>query len=229
VEFIDLTDKEGGMKNLNKMLMMGVFFLAVVFFAHAEETEAPANVPAEIEKTTFDNLQTAFNSESNANARYLAFAKNAKAQGWIKSGEIFRALALAHQIYMDRYTELIKDLGGTPTAKVEPPVVKNNIENFKSAMENEIYETMLMYPGFLSQAQKDNNKDVVNAFDMAGRVTSSHAAFLNAVVEFIASGRKNVKSVYIVCPVCGNLTLKEIEFEFCPICGENKEKFIEVN
>ena len=66
--------------------------------------------PAPVEKTTLDNLQAAFNGESNAHARYLAFAQKADAEGYGRVASLFRATARAEQVHFERHAKLIKEL-----------------------------------------------------------------------------------------------------------------------
>jgi rubrerythrin len=164
------------MKNLRKTLSATVFFsLAIVFCAYAEEVKTaetvqtdtvkmPETLSASIEKTTLDNLQAAFNGETNANTRYLAFAQKADEEGYGKVASLFRATARAEQVHFERQAKLIKELGAVPAASVETPVVKSTPENLEIAMKGEIYESTVMYPEFLAKAEKDHNKGAVDVF-----------------------------------------------------------------
>src|SRR5664279_5699849 len=96
--------------------------------------------------TTLDNLQAAFNGESNANARYLAFAKKADEEGYGKVASLFRAAARAEQVHFERHAKVIRQMGGTPLAKIETPVVQSTAQNLKAAVDGETYETTVMYP-----------------------------------------------------------------------------------
>ncbi|HEX7334620.1 MAG TPA: rubrerythrin family protein, partial [Pyrinomonadaceae bacterium] len=82
---------------------------------------------------TLDNLQTAFNGESNAKARYLAFAQKAEAEGYGKVASLFRAAARAEDIHANNHAEVIRKLGATPTADVKTPEVKSTAENLQAA------------------------------------------------------------------------------------------------
>src|SRR5512140_902870 len=116
------------MKNLSKILIVtALFSSAAAFVAYAEEAKTPENVPAApsqplpavpvtVEKTTLDNLQAAFNGESNANARYLAFAKKADAEGYGTAASPFRAAARAEPVHFERHAKAIKELGAVPAA-----------------------------------------------------------------------------------------------------------------
>ena len=225
------------MKNLNKILIGTVFFsLAVAFCAYAEEMKMPVNVPASafatpavqapVEKTTLDNLQTAFNGESNANARYLVFAKKADEEGYGRAASLFRAAARAEQVHFERHAKVIKELGGVPTANIETPVVKSTPENLKAAMEGEIYESTVMYPEFLAKAEKDNIKGASDAFEDAGRAEGVHASLYKQALGNLKGWKGGNKDFY-VCPFCGNVVEKAL-FKVCPLCGESRKNFITV-
>jgi rubrerythrin len=227
------------MKNLSKILMAAAFFsLTMAFCACAEEVETkqiavsegvyvivPAS-QAPAEKTTLDNLQAAFNGESNAHARYLAFAKKADAEGYGKAATLFRAAARAEKVHFDRHAKEIKALGGTPKAKIEKPVVKSTKENLKAAMDGEIYESTVMYPEFLAKAEKDGVKNVVDAFEDAGKAEAVHASLYKKALENLPEWKSKDEKFY-VCTFCGNI-VEKIDFMECPLCGKSKDLYLRV-
>jgi len=219
-------------KNLGKILIVAVFFsLTMTLCAYAEEmktVDATSVVlvvpPVPAEKTTLDNLQTAFDGESNANARYLAFAQKADAEGYGKVASLFRAAARAEQVHYERHAKVIKALGGTPTAKIEKPVVKSTAENLKAAMEGEIYESTVMYPEFLAKADKDNIKEASDSFEDAGKAEAVHASLYKKALENLATWKVR-NQIFNVCSFCGNV-VERINFQECPICGKSKGLYV---
>lgn len=183
-------------------------------------------LPPPVEKTTLDNLQAAFNGESNANARYLAFAKKADDEGYGKVANLFRAAARAEQVHFGNHTKVIKELGGIPTAKIETPVVKTTAENLKAAFDGETYESTLMYPEFLAKAEKDKIKGAVDAFEDALKAETVHAALYKKAMGDLKSWKGKGNGFY-VCPVCGNV-VEKTNFLRCPICGVSKKLFMVV-
>lgn len=231
------------MKSFAKALITGVLFsltMASCVYAEEANTQEAASVPvaegvaaipqapaAPVEKTTLDNLQAAFNGESNANARYLAFAKQAEAEGYGKVASLFRAAARAEQVHFEWHAKLIKGLGAVPTANIEAPVVKTTTENLQAAMEGEIYENTVMYPEFLAKAEADGNKDAADAFEDAEKAEGVHAALYKDALANLKKW-KGKKSDFYVCPVCGNV-VERVNFKSCPICGESKRRFMTVS
>jgi len=229
------------MKNLSKILIVTVFFsLAVAFCAYAEEMKMPKNFPPMIpkaaseapvvskpvDKSTLGNLQAAFNGESNAHARYLAFAMKADAEGYGKVASLFRAAARAEQVHFERHAKLIKELGGAPTANIEAPVIKSTEENLKAAMKGEIYESTVMYPEFLAKAKMDKNKGAIDVFEDAGKAEAVHASLYKEALGNLKAWKGKNKD-FFVCPVCGNV-VEKTDFQVCPICDTSKLKFMVV-
>lgn len=215
------------MKNLPKILIIATFFFGVgVFCAFAEEMKPVETVPAAVEKTTLDNLQTAFNGESNANARYLAFAQKADAEGYGKAASLFRAAARAEQVHFEHHAKAIKELGGVPAATIETPAVKSTAENLKAAVDGEIYESTVMYPEFLAKAKKDGIKSATDTFKYAGKAEAVHARLYKNALENLNEWKGGNKDFY-VCLVCGNV-VEKTDFRACPLCAASKMKFIAV-
>ena len=183
-------------------------------------------VATPVEKTTLDNLQAAFNGESNANARYLAFAKKADEEGYGKVANLFRAAARAEQVHFENHTKIIKELGGTPTAKIEAPVVKTTAENLKAAYDGEVYESTKMYPEFLAKAKMDKNKGAMDTFEDAERAEAVHASLYKRAMDDMKAW-KGKGNGFFVCPVCGNV-VEKTNFMRCPICDTSKKAFIAV-
>lgn len=77
------------LKSISSKLLLVSLALAVLFSNAFAEDKATATAS----KTTLDNLLAAYNGESNANAKYLAFAKKADEEGYGQAASLFRAAA----------------------------------------------------------------------------------------------------------------------------------------
>lgn len=177
--------------------------------------------------TTLENMQTAFNGESNAHARYLAFATQADKEGFGEVASLFRAAARAEEIHASNHAAVIKEMGGTPGAKIQTPEVKTTKENLEAAIKGETYERDTMYPDFLKQARADKNKAAVKSLNFAKTAEEEHAKLYTSALSNIEN-LKNTKAVtYYVCPKCG-FTGRSFNFEKCPSCFTPKEKFEQV-
>lgn len=202
--------------------LVACFAGALAITAVAQEKPAEA-----AKKSTLDNLQAAFNGESNANAMYTAFAKKADAEGYGQVGSLFRAAALAEEIHAKNHAEVIRKLGGSPKADVKTPEVKGTKENLEAALKGETHEKDTMYPEFLKQARDENNKEAVRTFNFAKTVEAEHAKFYAEALKDLEKW-KGGKKDFFVCAVCGN-TVTALSFEKCPVCFNPLDKFQKVN
>ncbi len=176
--------------------------------------------------TTLDNLLTAYNGESNAQQKYLDFAKKADEEGYGKIASLFRAAAQAEQVHLERHAKIIKKLGGTPVAVIAPTEVRSTKENLENAFDGETYENTKMYPEFLSQAKIEKVTDAIDAFEDAAASEKVHAQLYAGALKEMGSWK--TKTDFYVCPVCGNV-VEKLPGQFCPICMAETYKFVTVN
>lgn len=176
--------------------------------------------------STMADLQSAFFGESNAHARYLAFAKKADTEGYGGAASLFRAAARAEEIHAGNHAAVIKKFGGVPEAKLEMLVVKSTRQNLMAAIKGETYERDQMYPRFIQQAKADANADAVRTFQFALAAEAEHAKLYAEALENLESMKGS--RVFYVCPVCG-FTTPKLGFEVCPTCTTPKEHFEQVS
>jgi rubrerythrin len=195
--------------------------------ASTEIAKTPSNSPAVATAATgtktLENLQTAFNGESNANAKYLEFAKKADEEGYTKVASLFRAAARAEEIHKSNHAEVIRKMGAEPKAEIKPAEVKTTAENLKGAIEGETYERDVMYADFLVEARNANNKDAVRTFNLAKTAEAEHAKLYAEALGNLEAW-KGGKTTFFVCPTCG-FTTKDATLEKCPVDFTPKEKF----
>jgi rubrerythrin len=175
---------------------------------------------------TLANLQAAFNGESNANAKYTAFAKKADEEGYCQVASLFRAAARAEQIHAAAHARVIRKMGAEPVANIELPHIGTTAENLNVAIAGETYERDVMYPGFIQQAEAAGNTAAVRTFQNALEAEKEHARLYGLALENLAN--MSVKTAYFVCPVCG-FTVEKKDFERCPVCNAPGEKFEEIS
>ena len=197
-------------------------FLSMVIPSAVAHDAAPVGEAA----TTIDNLQTAFNGESNANARYLAFAKKANEEGYCEVASLFRAAAKAEEIHARNHAEVLEKLGGKAVLTLEPIEVKTTRENLKVAMEGEVYELDVMYPEFIAAAKRQKDMPAIRTFTWAMKVEALHAVLYQDALNNLEQ-RRGASHAYYVCPDCGN-TLEELTILTCLICGHPRGGFIAV-
>ena len=190
------------------------------------EVTSAAQPPAGMAKT-LDNLQAAFNGESNANAKYLAFAKKADEEGYAKVASLFRAAARAEAIHFNNHAQVIKQLGANPTADIKPAEVKTTAENLKAAIAGESYERDTMYPDFIAEARQAGSKDAVRTFNLAKLAEAEHAKLYTEALANLDQWKSGPGTFY-VCSTCGYTTANG-NIERCPVDFTSRDKFEAIN
>ena len=154
------------------------------------------------------NLRDAFAGESQANRKYLAFAKQAEQEGYKQVAKLFRAAAEAETVHAHAHLRTLGD-------------VKSTAENLKTAISGETHEFKSMYPAMIEAAKQEGNKAAERSFTYANDVEKIHAALYQKALDDLG---KNAEADYYVCSVCGYTCEKEAP-EKCPVCGAAKKAF----
>ncbi|HEX2973978.1 MAG TPA: ferritin family protein [Tepidisphaeraceae bacterium] len=199
----------------------------IIAFAMATAVGSSWAGAAGAKAATLDNLQAAYNGESNAAARYSAFAQKADAEGYGAVASLFRAAAKAEQIHAAAHAAVIKKLGAQPKADMQEPEVKGTKENLQAAIKGETYERDTMYPEFLKQARADGNADAVRSFNYAKTAEAEHAKLYQQALDNIDQWKSGSRQFY-VCPTCG-YTVSQLSDKKCPSCYEPTDKYQKVS
>jgi rubrerythrin len=158
------------------------------------------------------NLQDAFAGESQANRKYLAFAKKADQEGYKQVAKLFRAAAEAETVHAHNH---LRTLGG----------IKSTKENLEEAISGESYEFQKMYPQMIEDAKAEDKKGALQSFNYANEVEKIHAELYKKAITNLG---KNPEVDYYVCQVCGN-TVEGEPPEKCPICNSPKKMFKKID
>ena len=172
---------------------------------------------------TLENLQTAFDGESNAHNKYLAFAKKAGEEGYGEVASLFRAAAKAEEIHASNHAVVIRKLGAEPKADIHAPEIKSTRENLAVAIAGEVYERDTMYPEFIAEAKAANNSDALRTFTFAVKTEAEHARLYTEALNKLESLR-GASKLYFVCRVCG-YTTENLNFLRCLVCGVAKTEY----
>jgi rubrerythrin len=120
---------------------------------------------------THDNLKAAFAGESQANRRYLYFARRADIEGYPDVGGLFRDTSEAETGHAFGHLDFLKEVGdpatGEPFGKTEA--------NLKSAVAGETYEYTQMYPGFAKTGRDEGFVELAEWFETLAKAEKSHA------------------------------------------------------
>ena len=120
---------------------------------------------------THDNLKAAFAGESQANRRYLYFAKIADVEGHPDIAGLFRDTAEGETGHAHGHLDFLREVGdpatGLPIGETE--------DNLKAAVAGETYEYTDMYPGMARTAREEGLDQVASWFETLAKAEKSHA------------------------------------------------------
>ena len=159
---------------------------------------------------TLEDLKTAFAGESQANRKYLAFAKKAETEGFPQIAKLFRAAAEAETIHALAHLQNMGSVGSTA-------------ENLQAAVAGETYEFTEMYPAMVEQAEKEGHKGKL-ALRHARDAEKVHAGLFQKALEKLRAGSDLENLDIYVCPVCGDIEWGTPP-EKCPVCGAPRSRF----
>ncbi len=204
-------------KTLKKIIMVAMIAAVSAIFPNAAGAAATGK--------TLANLQAAFNGESNATAKYLAYAKKADQEGYSGVAKLFRAAAQAETIHAKNHGEVIKAMGGVPMAEIKLPEIKSTRANLEDAIQGETYEQQVMYPQFLKEAAAENNSAADQTFTYARAAEAEHAKLYTMALNNLEDWKSGDRQ-FNVCPVCGFTVQGKPDFANCPVCGEPGENYL---
>ncbi|MFX0011116.1 MAG: rubrerythrin family protein [Candidatus Hermodarchaeota archaeon] len=164
---------------------------------------------------SLDDLKAAFAGESQANRKYLAFAKKADQEGFPNVARLFRAAAEAETIHAHNH---LRAMAG----------IKNTIENLKEAIGGEFYEFTNMYPEFIDDAKEENNEAAKRTFSYANEVEKIHHKLYEKALDAVEKGKDLESKTMYICSVCG-YTHEGEPPEKCPVCGAVKKAFNKID
>ena len=158
------------------------------------------------------DLKDAFAGESQANRKYLAFAKKADQEGFKQVAKLFRAAAEAETVHAHNHLRAMSGIKGTR-------------ENLDEALNGEVYEFQKMYPAMIEDSKKEANKQAEQTFTFANEVEKIHADLYRKAAADLG---RNTATDYWVCQRCGN-TVEGEPPDKCSICGAAKSMFKKID
>jgi rubrerythrin len=120
---------------------------------------------------THENLKHAFAGESQANRRYLYFARAADIEGYPEIGGLFRDTSEAETGHAFGHLDFLKEVGDPATGAP----IGDTDRNLKSAIDGETYEYSQMYPGMAKTAREEGFAEVAEWFETLAKAERSHA------------------------------------------------------
>lgn len=161
---------------------------------------------------TQKNLQEAFAGESQANRKYLGYARQAEKEGYPRIAKLFRAVAEAETVHALTH---LKHMDG----------IKSTRENLEEAIAGENHEFKSMYPQMIQEAAEEGKNAVKRSFEFANAVEEVHAGLYKDVLENMDN---QDATDFHVCSVCG-YTVEGDAPDKCPVCNAVKKAFFKVD
>jgi rubrerythrin len=156
-------------------------------------------------------LMEAFVGESQANRRYLAYARQAEKEGYHQVAKLFRAVAEAETVHAHAHLRALKG-------------IRSTAENLKEAIAGETHEFKTLYPAMIGTAILEGNKEAERSFKYANEVEKVHADLYE---KALANLDKQAEVDYYVCSVCGYTGENEPPAK-CQLCSTKDKQFFKV-
>jgi rubrerythrin len=131
---------------------------------------------------SMESLKNAFAGESQANRRYLYFARVADIEGYPDIGGLFRDTSEAETGHAFGHLDFLKEVADPVTGVP----IGNTEKNLKSAIEGETYEYTEMYPGMAKTARGEGFQELAEWFETLAKAEKSHAGRFTKGLERIA-------------------------------------------
>jgi rubrerythrin len=130
---------------------------------------------------TEQNLKDAFAGESQANRRYLFFAKHADIEGYPEVAGLFRDTAEGETGHAHGHLDYLRKVGDPATGL---PI--NEVgDMLKAAVAGETHEYTDMYPGMAKSAREEGFSEIADWFETLAKAERSHAGKFQRALETV--------------------------------------------
>ena len=131
---------------------------------------------------TLENLKAAFAGESQANRRYLYFAKVADVEGYPDIAGNFRDTAEGETGHAHGHLDYIKAVGDPATGLP----IGDTLENLAAAVAGETHEYTEMYPGMAKTAREEGHDDIADWFETLAKAEKAHAGRFQSLLDQVS-------------------------------------------
>ena len=128
---------------------------------------------------THENLKAAFAGESQANRRYLYFAKVADIEGYPDIAGNFRDTAEGETGHAHGHLDYMKSTGDPATGLP----IGETAENLAAAVAGETHEYTEMYPGMAKTAREEGFEEVADWFETLAKAEKAHAGRFQTLLD----------------------------------------------
>jgi rubrerythrin len=130
---------------------------------------------------TQENLKAAFAGESQANRRYLYFAKVADVEGYPEVAGNFRETAEGETGHAHGHLDYLKQVGDPATGLP----IGGTAENLKAAIAGETHEYTDMYPGMAKTAREEGLAEIADWFETLAKAEKAHAGRFQQMLKMV--------------------------------------------
>ena len=131
---------------------------------------------------THGHLKEAFAGESQANRRYLYFAKVADVEGLPDVAGLFKDTADGETGHAHGHLDFLKQVGDPATGKP----IGNTAKNLASAVAGETHEYTQMYPSMAKTAREEGFPEIADWFETLAKAEKSHAGRFQKALDTMA-------------------------------------------
>ena len=131
---------------------------------------------------TLENLKAAFAGESQANRRYLYFAKVADVEGYPDIAGNFRDTAEGETGHAHGHLDYIKAVGDPATGLP----IGDTLENLAAAVAGETHEYTEMYPGMAKTAREEGHGDIADCVETLAKAEKAHAGRFQSLLDGVS-------------------------------------------
>ena len=173
---------------------------------------------------TIANLRTAYQGETTAHAKYVAYARAADREGYKAVAQLFRAASTAEAVHARNHKQALAAMGVTnPRAGTYSKTPGSTRSNLADAIKGETYERDVMYPEMIRTAKAEGQSAAARSMYYAWSAEKQHAALYKAALSTL--GQKPAPTGFYVCPVCGATYTTRNVPAASPVCGTPKSAF----
>jgi rubrerythrin len=144
--------------------------------------EGQESMPTLTGTRTHENLKAAFAGESQANRRYLYFAKQADVEGYPDVAGLFRDTAEGETGHAHGHLDYLKEVGDPATGLP----IGDTQANLEAAVAGETHEYTDMYPGMAKTAREEGFGEIADWFETLAKAEKSHAGRFQQGLKAIA-------------------------------------------
>lgn len=172
---------------------------------------------AETPARTLQNLNSAYKGEAEASVFYRESAKQAKKEGYSGVAKLFRAASASEAIHRDNHRRAIRSAGGVPgdLPSVQTKV-KSTRDNLSESVSDERQESLVMYPGYIRTARKENVPEAARTFRFARESEKAHEQLFARALGHLGG---KPETDYFVCQTCGMTTMNKVPAS-CRVCRQ---------